>query len=207
MNTARNSLYQPVVAWLTGLSMALALSFAAPSAQAEAMRYRIDPTHFSIGFLIDHAGYEKLLGQFLKGQGSFVYDEQNRTLASGRVEIDAASVFTNHQARDEHVRSEDFLNVTDYPRIVFEVTGFTADDERHGTLTGDLSMLGKTHPITLEVTLNKAARYPFGHERYTLGLSARTSLERSRWGMSYGVADALVGDRVELILELEAIRQ
>lgn len=207
MNTARTPAYLPIAAWPIGLLAALALSWAAPVAHAEAMRYRIDPTHFSIGFLIDHAGYEKLLGQFLKGQGSFVYDELNQTLASGRVEIDAASVFTNHQARDEHVRSDDFLNVADYPRIVFEATGFTAEDARHGTLTGDLSMLGRTHPITLDVTLNKAAPYPFGHERHTLGLSARTSLERSRWGMSYGVADALVGDRVEVILELEAIRQ
>lgn len=192
---------------LLGAALAAAISLGSAPALAEPQTYRIDPEHFSIGFLIEHVGYEKLLGMFLEGEGEFVYDAQTQEVSSGRVEIASESLFTNHEERDEHVESEDFLAVDEYPVIVFEVTDFTADDDRHGTLTGDLTMLGETHPVTLDVTLNKAAEYPFAHEQYTLGLSARTTLSRSDWGMSYGVDNGLVGDEVSLILEFEAIRQ
>nr|WP_298412832.1 YceI family protein [uncultured Halomonas sp.] len=176
-------------------------------AQAEPHTYRIDPEHFSIGFLIDHIGYQKQLGMFLEGQGEFVYDEQTQTLSSGRVEIPAASLFTNHEKRDEHVLSDDFLNAQEYPAIVFEATDFSAESDTQGSLTGDLTMLGETHPVTLDVTLNKAEKYPFGHKQYTLGFSARTTLSRSEWGMTYGVDNGMVGDEVELIFEVEGIRQ
>lgn len=192
---------------LFGVALAATMALGSAPALAEPATYRIDPEHFSIGFLIDHVGYEKLLGMFLEGKGEFVYDEQTQELSSGRVEIASESLFTNHDERDEHVESEDFLAVDEYPTIVFEATEFTAEDDRHGTLTGDLTMLGETHPVTLDVTLNKAAEYPFGHEEYTLGLSARTTLSRSDWGMSYGVDNGLVGDEVTMILEFEAIRQ
>lgn len=192
---------------LFGVVLAAGMALGSAPALAEPATYRIDPEHFSIGFLIEHVGYEKLLGMFLEGKGQFVYDEQTQALSSGRVEIASESLFTNHEERDEHVESEDFLAVDEYPTIVFEATEFTAEDDRHGTLTGDLTMLGETHPVTLDVTLNKAAEYPFGHEKYTLGLSARTTLSRSDWGMTYGVDNGMVGDEVTLILEFEAIRQ
>ena len=176
-------------------------------AQAEPHTYRIDPEHFSIGFLIDHVGYQKQLGMFLEGEGEFVYDAQTQALSSGRVEIPADSLFTDHEERDEHVLSDDFLDAEEYPSIVFEVTDFSAESDTQGTLTGDLTLLGETRPVTLDVTLNKAEKYPFGHKQYTLGLSARTTIARSEWGMTYGVDNGLVGDEVELIFELEAIRQ
>jgi len=189
------------------LTLLLGLSSIAGMARAAPATYRIDPEHFSIGFLVSHIGYERLLGQFLEGEGEFVYDEATRALGKGRIEIAADSVFTNHDARDSHVRGGDFLAAGRYPAIVFESTRLITEDGRHGTLTGDLTLRGQTHPVTLEVTLNKAAVYPFGHKAYTLGVSARTTLSRSRWGMTYGVADGLVGDEVEVLLEFEAIRQ
>ncbi|SDK77278.1 Polyisoprenoid-binding protein YceI [Modicisalibacter muralis] len=192
---------------LFGVALVAGMALGSAPALAEPATYRIDPEHFSIGFLIEHVGYEKLLGMFLEGKGKFVYDAQTQELSSGRVEIASESLFTNHEERDKHVESADFLAVDEYPSIVFEATEFTAEDDRHGTLTGDLTMLGETHPVTLDVTLNKAAEYPFGHKEYTLGLSARTTLSRSDWGMSYGVDNGMVGDEVTLILEFEAIRQ
>ncbi len=144
---------------------------------------------------------------FLEGQGEFVYDEQTRELHSGRVEIATDSVFTNHEERDNHLRSNDFLDARRYSTIVFEVTDFEARSDSEGTLEGELTLLGETRPLTLDVTLNKADVYPFGHGQHTLGLSARTTIARSDWGMTYGVDNGMVGDEVELILELEAIRQ
>lgn len=190
----------------TLLASLLILAGAAP-ALAKPRTFVIDPQHFSIGFLTEHIGYNDILGMFLEAEGQFVYDEDKRELSSGKVIVRSNSVFTNHEARDEHLREDDFLDADRYPEVVFEVTGFTADTENTGEVSGDLTLLGQTRPITLDVTLNKIGQYPFGHEEYVLGASARTALKRSEWGMTYGVEDGLVGDEVELILEFEAIRQ
>ena len=182
---------------------------AAP-AWAEPRSYTIDPDHFAIGFQVDHLGYADVIGLFLKARGRFEYDEAARTLKSGRVVVAADSVFSNHDARDRHVRDSDFLDAKKHPEIVFEATAFEPGGERdgrlEGRLAGRLTLLGQTHPVVLDVTLNKAATYPFGHRKHTLGISARTTIERSRWGMDYGVSRGMVGDAVELRFELEAMR-
>ena len=156
----------------------------------------------------ERLGSLKQLGLFLEASGSFRYDPDSRELSGGSVEVQAGSIFSNHDARDNHLRGRDFLNVRRNPVIAFEATGFASDNEGvRGTLTGDLTMLGETHPVSLQVTINKQARYPFGHKRETLGLSAHTTISRSLWGMDYGVADNLVGDEVTLRFEFEALRQ
>jgi polyisoprenoid-binding protein YceI len=184
----------------------LALTVSAPLAAAPAT-YRIDPEHFSIAFLIEHIGYEKLIGQFTLASGEFVYDEQTKQLRAGSVEVRAASVTTHHGPRDSHVRGGDFLDIEKHPFIRFVATTYQSNGDSTGSLRGDLTMLGRTHPVELDVRLNKAAQYPFGHRKHTLGVSVRASLERSRWGMNYGVANGLVGDEVELLIEFEALRQ
>jgi polyisoprenoid-binding protein YceI len=177
-------------------------------ANAEPADWRIDPEHFSISFAADHVGFQQQLGLFLEAEGSFRYDIETRQLSSGRVEIQADSVFSNHRRRDNHLRSDDFLNARRHPLIVFEVSAYTPGSTGNsGVLTGDLTLLGITQPAELEVTINKQARYPFGHRRETLGISARTTILRSRWGMDYGIADNLVGDEVTLRFEFEALQQ
>lgn len=176
-------------------------------AQAEPEEFEIDENHFSVGFLVEHVGYADTLGQFLEAEGRFVYDEAANELHSGEVIVQADSVFTNHEERDEHLRADDFLDAASHETIRFEATEWRPDGERRGTLAGELTLLGKTRPVTLDVTLNKSAEYPFGHGEYTLGVSARTTIERSQWGMNYAVENGLVGDEVELIFEFEAIRQ
>ena len=189
---------------------ALAAVLGAAPAWAEPRSYTIDPDHFAIGFQVDHIGYADIIGMFLKASGRFEYDEAARTLKSGRVVVAADSVFSNHEARDRHVRDSDFLDAKKHPEIVFEATAFEPGGERdgrlEGRLAGRLTLLGQTHPVVLDVTLNKAATYPFGHRKHTLGISARTTIERSRWGMDYGISRGMVGDAVELRFELEAMR-
>ena len=184
----------------------LILLVSAPLAAAPAT-YRIDPEHFSIAFLIEHVGYEKLIGQFTQASGEFVYDEQSKQLRSGTVEVRAASVATHHDRRDAHVRNADFLDAQKHPVIRFVAKSYETADGSRGKLRGDLTMLGQTHPVELEIRVNKAAPYPFGHGKHTLGISARTTIPRSRWGMTYGVANGMVGDEVELMFEFEAQRQ
>ncbi|OLO03906.1 YceI family protein [Salinicola socius] len=198
---------RPVRLPVFAATLALIVSGAISTAQAEPKRFEIDPDHFTIAFMVDHMGYENLLGQFLKGEGSFVYDRETQTLSEADVTIQAASVFTNLDARDHHVRGGDFLDAEDHPRLHFVATDFEPSSSTTGTLNGELTMLGRTEPVTLDVTLNKDEVYPFGHGRPTLGLSVRGALDRSDWGMDYGVGNGMVGDHVTLIFELEALEQ
>jgi polyisoprenoid-binding protein YceI len=190
-------------------SILLALLSSAPLFAAPAT-YRIDPEHFSIAFRVEHIGFAKVIGQFTKATGEFVYDERTWLLRSGNVEVHASSVTTHHDARDAHLRNRDFLGSETHPLIRFVATSYRAGDQANGkpgVLRGDLTLLGRTHPVELEVRLNKAAQYPFGHRQFTLGISATATIRRSLWGMTYGVANDLVGDEVELMFELEALRQ
>jgi len=186
--------------------LVLAAAMASSALQAAPATYRIDPEHFSIAFLVEHAGYEKLIGQFTKAEGEFVYDEEARTLQSGHVDVRADSVFSNHDKRDAHVRSGEFLNAKAYPLVRFVAKQYRSTGAAGGILTGDLTLLGQTHPVQLQVTLNKAAAYPFGHRKYTLGVSATATIRRSQWGMTYAVENGLVGDEVKLLFEFEALR-
>lgn len=184
---------------------AATLAGAGPAAAAPAL-YRLDPEHLVVAFTVRHIGYHDVLGQFLKAEGSFTLDEEARTVSGIQVAIDAGSVFSNHKARDEHVRGGDFLDAARHPAIRFVGTSAEATGERTGRVTGDLTILGVTRPATLDVTLNKVGPYPFGGN-YVAGVSARTTLKRSEFGMTYGVAGDLVGDEVEVMIELEAIRE
>lgn len=177
------------------------------AASADVAEWRIDPDHFSIAFDVQHIGYQRQIGLFRDATGSFRYDPAANELAGGRVVVQANSVFTDHDERDEHLRDDDFLAAADHPEIVFEADRWRAEGDSGGTLFGQLTLLGRTHPVELDVTINKRARYPFGHGRETLGISAETTIRRSRWGMDYAVDNGLVGDDVALRFEFEAIRQ
>ena len=191
---------------------ALLLILASASARAEPERYEIDPEHFSVGFLVDHIGYGKVLGMFRKAGGSYSFDEATGALGELRVSIDTASVFSNHKKRDDHLRSADFLNSNEFPEMVFTAAGATRRGERDYVIEGQLELLGRTRPVTLEATWNKSAEYPigggvFGGKPYVMGVSARGSFRRSDFGMNYAVDNGWVGDDVHLIIEFEARRQ
>lgn len=188
------------------IATSAALSTCAIAANADMARYELDPTHTAIYFTIDHIGYAKTLGVFTDVTGSFIYDTDTQELKDVEVVIQAASVNTFNEARDGHVRNRDFLDVATYPEITFVANGGTPTDTNSGTVTGRLTVLDQTLPITLKVTLNKAAEYPFGHKREVLGLSLDTSILRSEFGMDYGVANGLVGDEVTINIETEAIK-
>ena len=191
---------------VSSLMFALALTFSGP-AQAEPRAFEIDPDHFSVGFLVGHIGFKQQLGKFLTAEGRFEWDEDSNELHSGEVIVDASSVFTNHDDRDDHLRSSDFLHARRHGEIRFEATEWEPADDSSGVLRGGLNLRGQTHPVELEVRINRRAEYPFGHEQYTVGMSARTTIQRSQWGMTYALEDDLVADDVELILEFEAIAQ
>jgi len=189
------------------LSLAVLVLCAARSGGAEPGLYEIDPQHLTLGFLVEHVGFAKVLGRFPEAEGAFTFDEATGEISNVRVVVKTASVDTTVEPRDRHLKSADFLNVEKFPEMVFESKGTTKLEGRKGELRGYLTLVGITRPLALSVTWNKSATSPLPGKPYVAGMSARGSFRRSEFGMSYGVADDLVGDDVELLVELEAHRR
>lgn len=188
------------------LAVIVALGLA-DAVAAEPARYELDPEHTTIAFFVEHVGYAKTLGQFLRARGGYTFDAATASLSALNVAVETESVDTHHEARDRHLRSGDFLDSAAHPTMTFSADGAQRTGERTFVVTGELTLLGTTRPLTLHATLNKSAPYPIGDRADVMGLSARGSLKRSEFGMTYGVADNLVGDDVEIVIEIEARRQ
>jgi polyisoprenoid-binding protein YceI len=214
MNTMRAPLLPGARVWAFGCRAVVLFAVVVLSgpAQANPAKYEIDPEHFSVGFLVSHAGYSKVLGMFRKAAGTYVFDEATGALSNVKIVIDTASVFTNHQKRDDHLKSADFLNASEFPKMTFTADRARRTGDRTFVLEGRLELLGRANPVTLDATLNKIGEYPFstsffGGKPYVMGVSARGSFKRSAFGITYGLDNSWVGDDVELIIEFEARRE
>jgi polyisoprenoid-binding protein YceI len=189
----------------TALAVA-ALCAVSGRAPAEPARYELDPEHLTIAFLVEHIGYAKVLGQFLTASGGYTFDDATGALSDVRVVVETDSVATHHDARDQHLRAGDFLDAGSNPTMTFTALGARRTGDRTFTVSGELELLGTRRPLVLEATWNKTAPYPIGARAEVMGVTLRGSLLRSEFGMTYGVANGLVGDEVEILIELEARR-
>lgn len=181
-------------------------------AGAEPRRYVIDPNHFSVGFLVDHLGYARVLGMFREAEGSFLFNEETSELWDVRITVETCSVFTNQEDRDKHLRSADFFHCKKFPEMTFVAETAKLDADRRGQIEGRLTLLGVTQPVEVDVLWNKSGESPMAEgvlrrKPYIAGVSVRGKFRRSDFGMDYGVDNEWVGDEVELILEFEARRQ
>jgi len=183
-----------------------ALAALAQPAQA-ADKFLLDPTHASILFGVSHLGFSKTFGRFNTMEGAFTLDADAPEKSSVVVTIDAASLDTNHAKRDEHLRGGDFFDVTKYPTLIYKSTSVKQTGEKTAIVTGDLTMHGVTKPVPLDVTLVNAGPNPMDPTKTKIvaGFSARGTLKRSEFGMAYGTP--LLGDDVEIIIEVDAIKQ
>jgi len=180
---------------LAGLSLS--------AAQAAPQAYSLDPAHSTVAFILDHMGYAKMLGRFNTVAGDIQFDKDAVDKSSVKVTIDAASVDTNHAKRDEHLRSPDFFNAKEFPKLTFTSTAIEKTGDKTGRMTGTLTLLGVSKPVVLDVTFNKDANSPVS-KKDTVGFSARGTLKRSDFGMKYGVP--AIGDDIALIIEVEAVK-
>lgn len=183
------------------------MALMAGPAWAEPRSYRLDVEHMNIAFLGQHLSFASVLGVFNEAEGTLVFDEDVPELHAIEVSVATDSVDTRHAARDAHLRSDDFLDTDNYPEMTFTMVSAEQTSELNGKVTGNLTLVGQTRPIILDVTWKGAGSYPFGDRHYAIGISARGSILRSEWGMSYGMADALVGDEIEIVIEAEFIRE
>lgn len=182
---------------------ALLASVASATAQAAPVAYKLDPAHTSVAFIINHLGFANMIGRFNTTSGAVSFDKdavQNSTLT---VAIEAASIDTAHAKRDDHLRSPDFFNVKEFPQITFKSTKIEKTGDKSGKLHGDLTMLGTTKPVVLDVTFNKEGVSP-ASKLETVGFSARGTVKRTDFGMKYGVPN--IGDEIQLLIEAEAVK-
>ena len=168
----------------------------------------IDVGHSAVHFWVRHMVISKVHGRFAKWAGTIALDEQDPTRSSVDVRIDAASIDTQVADRDAHLRSPDFLDVAAYPEIAFRSKRI----ERAGAgyrLTGDLTMHGTTREVTLEAEFAGVAKDPWGNQR--AGFSAKAALDRRDFGLVWNAAletgGVLVGEKVEIAIELEAVKR
>lgn len=177
---------------------AAALAF---SGAALAEGWKLDESHTHVLFEVNHLGFSTNHGGFRKVSGAVNLDEKKPENTKVEVTIDAASLFTWHDKRDEHLRSADFFNVEKFPALTFKSTKVERTGENTAKMTGDLTMLGVTKPVSLDVTLNKMGPHPRNSEKTVAGFTATGILKRSDFGMAYGVP--AVGDEVRVTIETE----
>lgn len=182
-------------------SLAGALWLAAAPA-ASAAEYAIDPSHTFIQFGISHLGFSTLAGRFNTFEGSYRWDKDAPADSSIEITIDTASVDTNWAERDKHLRGEDFLHVSKYPKATFKSTGYEGDGTG-GRMEGELTLNGVTKPITLDVRVVGEGTDPWGG--YRSGFSATTTLRRADFGISYDLGPA--AETMNFDLHIEGIRK
>ncbi len=177
------------------------------SSTAQAEDYIIDTKgmHAFIEFKIKHLGYSWLLGRFDKFNGTFSYDKNNPKKNKVQINIDVASLDSNHAERDKHLRSKDFFNVDKYPKSSFVSTGYVNQGNGKGILRGKLTLRGVTKNIAINVQQIGAGKDPWGG--YRRGFMGQTTLHLSDYKMAKANILGPVAENVELSLYIEGIRK
>ncbi len=191
-----------------------AVLLAAGTAAVQAQTFNVDRYHTSLYFLVNHLGYANLFARFTDFAGEFTFDEKNPAASKVTLAIKTDSIDTNDakradgaRSRDEHLRSPDFFNAKEFPTMTFESTKVETSDGKTGKLHGNLTLLGQTKPVVLDVTYNKMAPHPLPayNKILTAGFSVRGKIKRSDWGMKFGVP--ALGDEITLMLEVEGLEK
>ncbi|MGN9761411.1 YceI family protein [Streptomyces sp. SD31] len=170
--------------------------------------YTIDTAHSTIGFTVRHAMVTNVKGKFLDFSGSLHLDGGDPSASAASIDVKMESIDTGSADRDGHLRSADFFKTDEFPTMTFRSTSAQAlggDDYR---ITGDLTILGTTKPLTIDLEFNGAAKDPFGNER--VGFEGKAEILRSEWGLTWNAAletgGVLVSDKIKLIFDISAIR-
>jgi polyisoprenoid-binding protein YceI len=163
--------------------------------------YKIDPAHTSVSFSVNHLGISTLAGRFNSVEGDITLAHKDGS--SIEVSIETASVDTNHEKRDEHLRGPDFFNAKQYPVMKFSASKIDFSGDKSERIKGELSLHGKTKPVMLTVEPIGAGDDPWGG--YRAGYKATTVIKRSDFGMDFMPGG--FGDDISVTLNIEAIKQ
>ncbi|MDQ0751516.1 MULTISPECIES: YceI family protein [Streptomyces] len=170
--------------------------------------YTIDPAHSTIGFVARHAMVTNVKGSFQDFTGTLHLDGTDPSRSTASLDVVMDSIETGNADRDGHLKSSDFFKADEFPAMTFRSTKAEAlggDDYR---ITGDLTILGTTRPLTIDLEFNGAAKDPFGNER--VGFEGKAEILRSEWGLTWNAAletgGVLVSDKIKLNFDISAIR-
>ncbi len=187
--------------------MRAALCAAVLAAPAAAEVYEIDPTHSGVNFRVRHLMVSRVNGNFGKFSGTVTYVKDKPKEWKVEALIDAASINTGVEKRDQHLRSADFLDVDKFPTIAFKSNRVLKADGNKAKLVGDLTLHGVTKPVTLDLEIGGTVKDPWGNQR--LGATATTKLNRKDFGLTWNkpleTGGVMVGDEVDVTLEIEGI--
>ncbi len=187
----------------------LAFLLAATLPALAADTYKIDPSHSEIGFKVRHF-LSKTPGRFAKFQGTIQIDEKDLARSSVEVSIDTASVSTDNDARDKHLRSADFFDTEKFPAMTFKSTSVREVAKGKLEVTGDLTLRGVTKRITFPITNVGVINSPFGDVRAGF-IDGTLKINRKEFGVSWNkvldTGGTMLSDDVEISLNVEAVKQ
>ena len=191
-------------------TVSLALILLAAAASAQPISYKLDPNHTEVGFSVRHF-FSRVPGKFNKFEGTIQLDEKNWANSSVNATIDASSVDTNAEKRDNHLRTADFFDVEKYPTLTFKSTKVTPAGDKKLKVEGDLTIRGVTKPVVLDVDYLGAGDLNMGGGRPPMnkaGFEAKTKINRKDFGIVWNRAmdqgGAMLGDDVDIAILVEA---
>ncbi|MDX2130871.1 MAG: YceI family protein [Planctomycetota bacterium] len=201
-------------AWISITSLALvagagiatmsAIPAATPApAPAAADTYTVDKVHSGVVFKIRHMGVANVYGMIHEPTGSFTIDPANPGASAIEVIVPSGKVDTGNAGRDAHIRKVDFFNAGEFPTITFKSTKFTPVSEGVYDVTGDLTFIGKTNPVTARLTVLGQGQ---GRGKQIMGVEATFSIKRTDFGNSTNVKDGGLSDEVWLTVALEGAK-
>ena len=174
-----------------------------------AAEYTIDPMHSKVEFKVKHLGISTVTGRFEKFSGSFSYDPAKVAASKAQATLDAASINTDVEKRDTHLKSPDFLDVAKYPTITFASTGVQDPTPEGFKLLGNLTLHGVTKPVILDTQVGGLVEDPWGNKR--AAFTASTTINREDYGVSWNqqlkTGGLLVGEDVKILLEVEGVQK
>ena len=180
---------------------------AGSSVTEQVSTYTIDPVHSEIGFAARYMGFSKVRGRFTKFKGNVHVDPDQIGTLDAQIEIDAASITTHDETRDEHLRTNDFLAAKEHPQITFKTSGVRDANAHTFTLDGKLSIRGVAKRVEVEGTYLGEGKDPWGGIR--VGFEGRTTINRKDFGVNWNAAleagGFLIGDQVEIYLNVQAV--
>ena len=186
--------------WLAAALTAVC-AFAASPAQA-LDEYRFDPVHTQIMFSTSHLGFSNPVGRFLKFDGGFRFDPEALEKSSVTLTIDAASLEMGDTRWNKALKAKQYFNAVAYPTIHFQSTAIKPTNRDTAVVEGELTLLGVTRPVTVNVRVNRVAIHPLTGKQ-TAGFSGTAKLKRSDFGMTSALT--MVGDEVSITLEVEGV--
>lgn len=203
------ALFAAVAGMTAGGALLAAAGFEDPTpkaaASAGADMYEVDGLHSSVVFRVGYMGVSNFYGRFNGVSGTYQLDFANPSESSINISIDTASIDTANEGRDKHLRGPDFFSAKEFPTVTFTGTSFEGVDSDTIRVTGDLNLRGVTKQVTVEIDWVGDRPDPRGG--YRSGFDTTLTIDRSEFGVSYGVDVGVLGDKTDIMIGLTGMKQ